>query len=179
MLLDGIDVSRFGSRVTLYNAHDASVIINTTTSLSDFYQSWSRQVHDQQQTGLNLPEIVKKLREIGSRMLSEDHTTGRSFVALIMPKSANLNEADNYYVQQENQRLREIQPDLKLLFWAGGSLSRFQQFVVDESKDLFQLVSSSPSESAQQTQTHVFPVIQRIRSSKCHNSQSNSGTTTK
>lgn len=166
MLLDGIDVSRFGSRVTLYNAYDAKELINTTASLSDVYHSWSRKVHEQQTPGLNLPAILQKLRDIGSNMMTQDPTTNRSFVALIMPQMANLNEADHNYVLEQVWILRERQPDLTLLFWSGGSLSRFQQFVANDRKDLFQLVSSTSSESAQQLQTHVFPVIQRLRSSE-------------
>lgn len=166
MLLDGIDVSRFGSRVTLYSAQDAKELINTTSSLSDVYQSWSRKIHEEHTPGLNLPVILQKLREIGSNIMTHDPTTNRSFVALIMPQMANLNEADNYFVLEQIWKLRETQPDLTLLFWSGGSLSRFQQFVSNDRKDLFQLVSSVSSESAQQIQTHVFPVIQRLRSSK-------------
>lgn len=169
MLLNEIDVSRFGSRVTLYNANDASVIINSTTSLSDFYQSWSRQVHEQQPSGLSLPGIVKKLHEIGKNMLNDEHTTGRSFIALIMPHMTNLNEADHNWVLEQMPILRETQPDLKLIFWSGGALSRFQPFVLDETNDLFQLQGSS-SENAQQTQTYVFPVVRRIRWSKFHTS---------
>lgn len=167
MLLDGIDVNRFGSSITVYNANDGNVIVNTTSSLSDFYVAWNRTGYEQQASGLSLPAILRKLREIGSNMLAAPATTGKSFVSLIMPQMSNVNEADNNFAIQEVFILREIQPDLTLLFWSGGSLSRFQQYVTNESKDLFQLVTSQSSDS-QQSQTYVFPVIQRIRSSKCY-----------
>lgn len=167
MLLDNIDVSRFGSRITVYNAFDTNVIVNTTSSLSEFYTAWSRKSYEQHASGLNLPAVLKKLREMGTNMLAEPASTGKSFVSLVMPQMANVNEADNNFAIQEVFILRETQPDLTLLFWAGGSLSRFQQYVANERKDLFSLVSSQSSDW-QQTQTHVSPVVQRIRSRTCH-----------
>lgn len=168
MLLDNVDVSRFGSRITVYNAFDTNVIVNTTSSLSEFYTAWSRKSYEQHASGLNLPAVLQKLREIGTNMLAEPASTGKSFVSLVMPQMANVNEADNNFaIQVQVFILREIQPDLALLFWAGGSLSRFQQYVANERKDLFPLVSSQSSDW-QQIQSHVSPVVQRIRSRTCH-----------
>lgn len=165
LLLDGIDVNRFGSRITIYNANDGNVFVQQTQSLSEFYVSWNRTTYEQQPTGLSLPNILKKLREIGTNVLAEPAQTGRSLISLVMPQMTNVNEAENNYAIQEVFFLREVQPDLTLLFWSGGSPSRFQQYVANERKDLFQLVTSQSTDS-QQTLSNVYPVVQRIRSSK-------------
>lgn len=169
-LLDNLDVNRFGTRFTLYNANDASVIVNTTSSMSDLFMRWNQWTHAAQPAGFNLAAIVKKLREIGTSLLNEEHSKsqagGRSFVGLVVPQLSPVNEADSNYVIEQLVSLRENQPDLTLLFWSGGSVGRFQAFVVNQQRDLFSLSSSSGSgaDASQQVLAYTLPVIQRIRS---------------
>lgn len=97
--------------------------------------------------GLNLNEIIKQLNVIGKNLLSEEHTnsslSGRSFIALIVPQMAGVNEADANYAAEQIFYQRESQPDLTLLFWSGGSVGRFTRFVRDSQRDLFQLMAYS------------------------------------
>lgn len=170
VLLEHLDVNRFGTRFTLLNANDASIIVNTTSSMSDFYTLWNQTNHQTQSAGLNLNEIIKQLGVIGKNLLEEEHKSGslsgRSFIALIVPQMAGVNEADANNAMYQIESLREQQPDLSLLFWAGGSPGRFARFVRDQQKDVFQLMAFSTigADSSQQILANAAPVIQRIQS---------------
>ncbi|XP_031629930.1 uncharacterized protein LOC116345041 [Contarinia nasturtii] len=169
-LLTNLDVNRFGTRFTLYNANDGSAIINTTNSLTSFFELWNQTSHQTQPTGLNLAAIIKELRSIGKTILNEENSLskagGRSFVALIVPQLSPVNEGDSNYVVEQLVNLREVLPDLTLLFWAGGAPGRFARYVVDQQRDLFQLMafSSSGGDSSAQIYSYTLPVIQRIQS---------------
>lgn len=174
-LLENLDVNRFGTRFTLYNANDASVIVNTTTSLSDLYIFWNQTTHQTQSTGLNLAAIIKQLRLVGIDLINNDHENsqagGRSYISLVVSQLSAPSEADTNYAVEQLVLLREIQPDLTLLFWAGGAEGRFARFVVDQRKDIFRLsYGASSTDSSQQTFSFALPVIQRIKSSRinCH-----------
>lgn len=162
-------MNRYGSRVTLYNANDGSIIVNQTSSLNEFYSQWNQTTYQQQTSGLNLASVIRQLRSVGADLLNEEHShsslAGRSFVALVIPQMAGVNEADSNFAAEQIMLLREILPDLTLLFWSGGSPGRFARFVRDQNKDLFNLmsVSSGGADSSQQIYTYATPVIQRIQ----------------
>lgn len=164
-------MNRFGTRFTLYNANDASVLINTTSSLSDFYMLWNQTSQQSQASGFNLAAIIKQLRLIGTNLLNEEHSQsqagGRSFVALVVPQLSPVNEVDNNFVLEQLVTLRENQPDLMLLFWSGGAVGRFTGYVADQRRDLFELKASTPgsgAEASQQVFANTLPVIKRIQS---------------
>lgn len=46
-LLDNLDINRFGSRYTVINANDGSVVINTTNSILDYHQLFNATVQQQ------------------------------------------------------------------------------------------------------------------------------------
>lgn len=46
-LLESLNVNRFGSTFTLFNAADAAVIVNTTNSLSLLHTTWTQELHTQ------------------------------------------------------------------------------------------------------------------------------------
>lgn len=165
-----MDVNRYGSRLTLYNANDGSIILNRTSSLNDFYMLWNQTAHQTQTTGFNLAAVVRQLFVIGKELLNEENSkssmSGRSFVALVIPQMAGVNEADSNYAVEQLVWLRETQPDLTLLFWSGGSAGRFARFVSDQRRDIFSLmsISSSGTDNSQQIFTYTLPVIRRIQS---------------
>lgn len=132
---------------------------------------WNHTQHQTQTSGLNLAAIVRQLRMIGTDLLNEDHAQsslgGRSIIALVVPQMAGVNEADSNFAAEQIQLLNEVQPDLQLLFWSGGSPGRFARFVRDQQRDIFQLMSfsSSGTDSSTQIFAYTLPVIQRIQSS--------------
>lgn len=171
-LLENLNVNRFGSRITLWNANDASLLVNTTSTLSEFYVQWNLTTHQLQTPGLNLPNILRQLRTTGQTQLDWERATSavarRSFVALIIPQMSGVSDADaNFAVEQVNI-LREQVPDLHLLFFAAGSQNRFERFVREAQRDLFQLqpLSASATESVQQFNSFVQPVVKRIEQRK-------------
>lgn len=171
--MEYLEVSRFGSQVTVYNANDGSIIVNTTSALSEFHTQWNATIHQQQQAGLNLPNILRELRRVGQSMLDVDRARSsvatRSFVSLIVPQMTGVSDSDSNFAREQIFILREIIPDLTLLFLSGGSHTRFENFVRDRQHDLFPLMSiGSGADSGQQVLTYVQPVIQRIQTSKLH-----------
>lgn len=58
--------------------------------------------------------------------------------------------------------MRDDTPDLRLLFLASGSVSRFSPYVRDERRDLFTLQITTESSGASVKQS-TAPVIQRIK----------------
>lgn len=122
-LLENLDVNRFGTRFTLYNANDASIIINTTSSFNDLFLFWNQTSHQTQSSGLNLAAIIKQIRLIGTDLLLSEHekslSGGRSYISLIVPQLSGVSEPDSNFAAEQLINLRETQPDLTLLFWAG------------------------------------------------------------
>lgn len=165
-------MNRFGSRITLYNANDASIIVNTTSTLMEFYTLWNETNHQLQTSGFNLPNIVRSLRAQGQALLNEENRNtwvgGRSHIALIVPQMGGVNEADGNFAMDQITILREILPDSTLLFFAGGSATRFGRFVRDAQRDLFplQTFSSSGTDNGQMIFQSVQPVVQRIQQGK-------------
>lgn len=86
---------------------------------------------------------------------------GRSLVALIIPNQATVNDADSNYATTEVQYINEQIPDLRFVYYGGGNIQRFSNFVRDSSRDLFSLtIGSTVAASA-------GPVARRIIKSKC------------
>lgn len=68
---------------------------------------------------------------------------GRSLIALLIPTAqGNVNEEHTNFALQQFQLFREEVPDLRFIFWAGGSAgnaARFERFVVEPERDLHPL----------------------------------------
>lgn len=129
---------------------------------------WNPTKHSQQPAGFNLAAVVNKINDIGKQILDEERAksqaSGRSFIALVVPQLSGVSEGDSNTIAEKLVWIREKNPDLKLLFWAGGSQGRFARFVQDQSKDLFPLMAfSSSGDSSQQIITYTQPVIKRIK----------------
>lgn len=164
-LLDQVDVSIHGSQFTLYNANDGAIFVNTSNSKGTFHSEWNQTNHQQQTSGLNLPNILKQLDIVGRQMLDDEKSRGsvggKSFIALIIPQMAGVNAADGNFAVERIVNMREVIPDLQIIFWSGGAHGRFEQFVRDPQRDLFPLMAgTSNSDNNQQVQA----VSKRIQS---------------
>lgn len=73
---------------------------------------------------------------------------------------AGVSDAERHNAREQMEILRDVAPDLRILFLANGSPSRFEEFVKDRKDDLFQLNVNSGVGNDIQTQTS--PVIRRI-----------------
>jgi hypothetical protein len=65
---------------------------------------------------------------------------GRSFVALLIPfSSGQVNPEDTDFSLEQLRMFRENVPDLRFIFWSGGSENRFERFVREPARDLYPL----------------------------------------
>ncbi|XP_053686026.1 uncharacterized protein LOC128735569 [Sabethes cyaneus] len=166
-LLDGLDVGRYGTTYTVLNAMTGNVIINATRYLSDFHREYTNAIHIAQQNGLSMPAVLRNLRaQITPIMMAERQNSsmsGRSKIGLIIPNTAAVSDGDTNYAVEQLQILREEVPDLRLLFFAGGSHTRFNRFVLEESRDVFQLREIGTGAVIDTVQVQTSPVIRRIQ----------------
>lgn len=166
-LLDGLDVGRFGTTYTVLNAQTGAQIVNATQFLSDFHAIYTNAVHLAQTPGLNMPNVLRSLREQITPIMSAERTnssmSGRSKIGLIIPNTAAVSEGDSNFAIERLQIMREEVPDLRLMFFAGGTPSRFNRFVREESRDIFQLRELGSGAVIDTVQVQTNPVIQRIQ----------------
>lgn len=117
--------------------------------------------------GFDFANILKKLRELSAENLEEvknkPELAGRSMIALIIAKTGGVNnDGERTHALEQLEIIRDTAPDLRLIFMANGSPSRFEQFVRDRQRDLYPLqISLGPGENIQ-SQTN--PVVSRIQS---------------
>lgn len=101
---------------------------------------------------------------------------GKSLVALVIPGNGQVNNNNNnmnptydnngnpnYYLQRELQNLYEDAPDLYFIYYANGNTQRFNNYVINQQKDLFNLQPPAIGTSAA---GNANPVLQRISESK-------------
>lgn len=113
-----------------------------------------------------MPSVLREIRSLTSAALDHARAAGangaRSQIALIIPQNAAVSESDTNHAIEQIAVLREEVPDLRFLYLAAGTHTRFARFVIDESRDLFPLRSISLS-GTDSVQTQLGGVIQRIR----------------
>uniref|UniRef100_A0A336MV53 CSON008067 protein n=1 Tax=Culicoides sonorensis TaxID=179676 RepID=A0A336MV53_CULSO len=162
-ILQNIDLG-FGTNYTLLSAHQAEILVNSSQNSFAMLQ-WNQTVHDRQTRGLNLPRVLEKLKELSGNVLDHEKSlnnlVGRSKIALIVPQMAGVSDAERNTALEQLDVLRDIAPDLRILFLANGSPTRFEQFVKDKKDDLFQL--NIVSGVGNEIQTQTLPVINRIQ----------------
>ncbi len=64
---------------------------------------------------------------------------GRSFISLVVLGEAVVAENDVNIARQQFQVMREQIPDLRHLYWARGTVTRFNQFVINPQRDVWTL----------------------------------------
>ncbi|KAH8233049.1 hypothetical protein KR026_003654, partial [Drosophila bipectinata] len=161
-VLQGLNIHPLASRVTIFAAFDASVIVNTTDYIIDVYQQWNATTHSWHPPGFNLPLILNTLtgrvEDLLAANRASDNLGGRSIVALLVPSALSyVNEQDYDYCQGYMKRLSWRLPNLHFIYYGGGALVRFHDFVHEPSRDLFLLDTEKPPEICGN------PVIKRIR----------------
>ncbi|KAH8252005.1 hypothetical protein KR038_004664 [Drosophila bunnanda] len=161
-VLQGLNIHPYASNVTIFAASDASVIVNTTEYITNVYEEWNSTSHFWHPTGFNLPLILdtvtRRVEDLLDVERATDNLGGRSLVALLVPSPISyVDEQDYDYCQRYLDRLRWRLPNLQFIYYGGGALVRFHDFVRNPSKDLFLLNTERPPESCGN------PVIARIR----------------
>nr|XP_032293145.1 uncharacterized protein LOC6627116 isoform X2 [Drosophila virilis] len=161
-VLQNLNIHPYASTVTLFAASDASVIVNTTDYIVNVYQEWNFTSHYWHPAGFNLPAILNTLSTRVEQLLAADQATdnlgGRSLVALLVPSPTSFVDENDYdYCVRYMERLRYSLPHLNFIYYGGGALVRFHDFVREPSRDLLLLNIEKPPEACGD------PVIRRIR----------------
>ncbi|TDG49134.1 hypothetical protein AWZ03_004434 [Drosophila navojoa] len=171
-VLQQLNIHPYASSVTLLSAFDGSIIVNTTNYVTDVYQQWNATVQSNLQQGFNLPTVLRTIQNLTQTLLNGEQTNssvgGRSLVALIIPNQANVNDGDSNYATTELQYIYEQIPDLRFIYYGGGNIQRFSNFVRDPTKDLFSLMTGSTvATSAGPVARRIVKIPRRIINPRC------------
>uniref|UniRef100_A0A182SC21 VWFA domain-containing protein n=1 Tax=Anopheles maculatus TaxID=74869 RepID=A0A182SC21_9DIPT len=166
-ILDSVEVGRFGTNYTILNARDGNVIVNSTQFLSDFHMTYTAERHQTLPTGLNIPNVFRRMREETNNVMAAERRTnnlsGRSKIALVIVHTDRVSEGDTNFAIQHLQIFREEVPDLRFLYLAAGEPSRFNRFVRDERRDVFPLRELETGVVVDTIRVQLTPVIHRIQ----------------
>ncbi|XP_033234559.1 uncharacterized protein [Drosophila pseudoobscura] len=173
-VLQSINIHPYASKVTLFAASDASVLVNTTDYIINVYEEWNSTSHYWHPPGFNLPLILNTLSNRVEDLLEADRAAdnlgGRSLIALLIPSPTSfVNERDYDYCQSYIERLGQSLPNLHFIYYGGGALVRFHDFVQDPSKDLFVLnTEKSPELCGDPVITRIRQVPRRLSNPRCY-----------
>ncbi|EDW74052.2 uncharacterized protein Dwil_GK21722 [Drosophila willistoni] len=171
-VIQQLNIHPYASTVTMLSAYDGSVIVNTTNYITDFYQKWNVTTQAQFTQGFNLPAILRTVQNLTQTLMNGEETNstvgGRSLVALIIPNQSTVNDGDSSYATTEIQYIQEQIPDLRFIYYGGGSIQRFASFVRDSTKDLFSLtLGSTVATSAGPVAKRIIQIPRRIINPRC------------
>ncbi|KAH8403932.1 hypothetical protein KR215_006774 [Drosophila sulfurigaster] len=173
-VLQNLNIHPYGSTVTLFAASDAAVIVNTTDYIVDVYQQWNFTSHYWHPPGFNLPAILNTLSTRVEDLLETERSAGdlggRSLVALLVPSPISYVDENDYdYSRRYLDRLTYTLPNLQFIYYGGGALVRFHDFVKDPSRDLLLLnIDKTAEESGAPVIRRIRQVPRRISNPRCY-----------
>ncbi|KAI8034144.1 uncharacterized protein LOC128256959 isoform X1 [Drosophila gunungcola] len=171
-VIQQLNIHPYASTVTMLSAQDGSVIVNTTNYITDVYQQWNVTTHATYTQGFNLPNVLRTIQNLTQSLMNVEKTnsslSGHSLVALIIPNQQTVNDGDSSYATTEIQYIREQIPDLRFIYYGGGSIQRFSSFVRDPSQDLFSLsLGSTAATSAGPVAKRIIQIPRRVINPRC------------
>ncbi|XP_017051700.2 uncharacterized protein LOC108095203 [Drosophila ficusphila] len=171
-VIQQLNVHPYASTVTILSAQDGSVIVNTTNYITDVYQQWNVTTQATYAQGFSLPTVLRTIQNLTQNLMNEEKTnsslSGHSLVALIIPNQQTVNDGDSSYATTEIQYIQEQIPDLRFIYYGGGSIQRFSSFVRDPSQDLFSLtLGSTAATSAGPVAKRIIQIPRRIINPRC------------
>ncbi|CAH0724807.1 unnamed protein product, partial [Brenthis ino] len=163
-LLDGVEVGKFGSSVTLLSANDGSVIINKTFSLADFHTAYTLSRHQSMSVGLNLESALRNIRTMMHTELENEKASnyvgGNSTVLLFLLSNTVQN---NQLVREEARILNETVPDLRILFaTSSNQFDNLWDLVRDMHNDIKTISLNSDGVNVVETMLPVLTSIQQV-----------------
>ncbi|GBP39810.1 hypothetical protein EVAR_88312_1 [Eumeta japonica] len=161
-LLDMIEVGKYGSSVTLLNALNGGVVVNTTFSLAEFHTQYTVTDHHSMTFGVNLENSFINIRTMMLDQLDREqrtsYTGGNSTVLLFLLNSGIEN---NDRVWNEARLLNDTVPDLRILFaTSNNQYDSLWNLVRDVHQDIKTISLTS---TATNIDTVMNPVLERIR----------------
>ncbi|XP_017070487.2 uncharacterized protein LOC108107451 isoform X1 [Drosophila eugracilis] len=171
-VIQQLNIHPYASTVTMLSAQDGSVIVNTTNYITDVYQQWNVTTHATYTQGFSLPNVLRTIQNLTQNLMNVEKTnsslSGHSLVALIIPNQQTVNDGDSSYATTEIQYIQEQIPDLRFIYYGGGSIQRFSSFVRDPSQDLFSLtVGSTAATSAGPVAKRIIQIPRRVINPRC------------
>lgn len=162
-LADQIEVSPFGSNITILSAFDGSVVINTTSSIADFHAEYTNSRHTSMLAGVNLETSLTNIRQTMQQKLDEEsirgYVGGASTVLLYLINSGNLQ--NNERVWEQARLLNETVPDLRILFATStNQYDHLWNLVRDMHNDIHTISLNSAGTNLD---IIMSPVLQRIQ----------------
>ncbi|XP_039482478.1 uncharacterized protein LOC120445892 isoform X1 [Drosophila santomea] len=174
-VIQQLNIHPYASTITMLSAQDGSIIVNTTNYITDVYQQWNATSQATYTQGFNLPNVLRTIQNLTQNLMNEEKTnsslSGHSLVALIIPNQQTVNDGDSSYATTEIQYIQEQIPDLRFIYYGGGSIQRFSSFVRDPTQDLFSLtLGSTPATSAGPVARRIVQIPRRIINPRCGSS---------
>ncbi|XP_065370393.1 uncharacterized protein LOC135962408 isoform X2 [Calliphora vicina] len=157
-----LNINPYGSSITLLSARDGSIMVNRTFYITDYYENWNKTSQSWFRPGFSLPLILSKTQVLAETIMKEERNAsslgGRSMIALLIPSPiAFIYDYDYDYCQNYVNYLNNSLPELTFLYYAGGAIIRFADFVDNSQEDLFMLSYDLEVELIAE------PVVKRIR----------------
>ncbi|XP_034651489.1 uncharacterized protein LOC117890645 isoform X2 [Drosophila subobscura] len=175
-IMQQLNIHPYASTVTLLSAQDGLVIVNTTNYITDVSQQWNLTTQATYAQGLNLPNVLRTIQNITQNLMNAEQTnsslSGHSLVALIIPNQQTINDGDSSYATSEIQYIQEQIPDLRFIYYGGGSIQRFASFVRDPTQDLFSLtLGSTVASSAGPVAKRIAKIPRRLSNPRCYSNR--------
>ncbi|KAJ8736414.1 hypothetical protein PYW08_007070 [Mythimna loreyi] len=162
-LVESIEVGKYGSSITLLNALDGSIVINTTFSSADFYTEYNATRHAQIQSGVNLENSLTRIKLMMQETLLNESTRnyvgGNSSVLLYMINNGNLQTSDRAW-EQANE-INNTVPDLRVLYASATNQLDALLPYVREVQDIFNIGLAA---GATNVASIMNPIVLRIQS---------------
>uniref|UniRef100_A0A1B6D0F0 Uncharacterized protein n=1 Tax=Clastoptera arizonana TaxID=38151 RepID=A0A1B6D0F0_9HEMI len=174
-IVESAEVSRFSCNISVINAKDGKVLVNSTQTPLDFNLNFTRTNYTNGAKGFDLPKIIQEIGVNLTRRLDYDRVTlnsgGPSTVVLIIPYSTStIADSDRDYISKKLAYYNQILPDVKFMYLTTGSKERFSSFVTDPTTDIFLLTTTDIANSINPLITRLSRVPRRIINPWCTSS---------
>ncbi|XP_054267632.1 uncharacterized protein LOC128989676 [Macrosteles quadrilineatus] len=172
-LAEKLEVSRFTGNISIINAKDASVAVNSTNDVLQMYANFTRNnYYMSSQRGFDLARIVRDVGDMLRLRLDWDKQLntpgGPASVVLIVPStSATVNDNDKNYIYNRLADLRNSVPDARWMFLNPGSKDKFASYVQDSSKDILTLTLTDIPTSVDAVVARLKQVPRRLINPTC------------
>ncbi|RZF45960.1 hypothetical protein LSTR_LSTR008337 [Laodelphax striatellus] len=123
-LAEQVDVSAYGSKITLVNGKDGAVMVNTTENIADFYQNFNSSMYNMcYSRGF---DMARTLRELKLRIEIEMNLQRRSIVGRYQQGYEDYQESRNY---RNNDYYSQRQSTYRSQETSGSELAKVVLFI--------------------------------------------------
>ncbi|XP_034253040.1 uncharacterized protein LOC117652324 [Thrips palmi] len=173
-LLDRTEAGQFGSKVTILNAMDGSVLFNSTYPRLDWHVAYTSDAHSDAAMTATGFDMLSSLGAAMQRLRTHDADNhdrrvlgGRGQAVLFVPQQNKGVDQNKLWERMTNYRM--LYPDVDLLVLASRNINRnaFSAFTNDTNNDVFSLEPTDPYNSMSQLVNRIKRVPRRLRNPNC------------